>query len=143
MRVERSAPRRVASPPLFIVPHGLLSVHSHVTMPPDDLWLYIRRYRYDTLTTADDRGHAAARLGARHPAGLSALRRATSRVHRQITRPGHGRGLSPILSRSPQAARLLPFHRDSCHRSFQVPLRAHPPAPLAAPRPVSSACGPD
>ena len=38
-------------------------------MPPDDL-CFIRRYRYDTLTTADDRGHAAAWLGTRHPAGL-------------------------------------------------------------------------
>src|SRR5690348_6646927 len=58
MRVERSASRRVASSIIFVAPHGLLSADSCVTMPPDDLWFYIRRYRHDTLTTADDRGHA-------------------------------------------------------------------------------------
>src|SRR4051812_27078031 len=73
MCVERSASRRVASPPLFVAHHGLLSAHSRVTMSPDGLSFYIRRYRHDSLTATDDRGHAAARLGSRHPASLSAL----------------------------------------------------------------------
>src|SRR5690242_13988478 len=84
MCVERSAPRRVAPPPVLVAPHGLLSARFHVTIPPDDLWLHIRRYRHDTLTAADDRGHAIARLGTRHPASLSALRRATGTVHWQV-----------------------------------------------------------
>src|SRR6266536_3671994 len=90
MCVERSAPRRVASPPVLVTSHRLLSARFCVTMPPDDLWFYIRRYRYDTLTATDDRGHAAAWLGTRHPASLSALRRAVGGVHWQVARPGHG-----------------------------------------------------
>src|SRR6185436_1513393 len=89
MCVERSAPRRVVSPPGLVAPKILFSAHLHVTIPPAGLWLYIRRYRYDVLTTADDRGHAAARFGTRNPAGLSALRRAIGRVHWQVARPGH------------------------------------------------------
>lgn len=54
MCVERSAPRSVACPPLFVAPHGLLSAHSRVTMPPDGLSFYIRRYRHDSLTATDD-----------------------------------------------------------------------------------------
>src|SRR5687768_8326152 len=50
MCVERSAPRRAASPPVLVAPHGLLLARFHVTIPPDGLQLYIRRYHYDTLT---------------------------------------------------------------------------------------------
>src|SRR5215211_2675069 len=81
MGVERSASRRVAPPSLFVAPHGLLSARFHVTISPDGLSFYIRRYRHDSLTPTDDRGHAAARLGSCHPAGLSALRRAAGRIH--------------------------------------------------------------